>query len=237
MLALSIWQSSGWLGGLLIGLLGGFGARFFASASLGQDQRVLIDLLLAITSLGTIVLAWLSSIRLTSFEQDRGAGLLIASQPLNSFQQAIGRFLGLLAGSYLSYTLSILISLLIASWGQSLPITELALTWLVTAFELTVFVALANLLSSWTNSGLANLLTLGFWLVGNSIDLVVNASEGRLAWLTYVIPNFSRFNLHETYLSATTLPVNFYLMTGVYSLSWTIALVLLSSITLKKREW
>lgn len=235
LIAVSIWRGRGLWSGLILGLLGGASARFFATASLGQDQRVIIDLLLMVTTLGSLLIAWWNAGALALAEQERGAGLLLASKPLTPFEYAVGRWWGLVLGSGVIYLLSATVGLLVASWGHQLPIAELALSWLVSGGELLVLAALANLLSLWTTAALANLLTLGIWISGHSLDLVSGSLGWR--WLSFVIPNFSRFSLHETYVSALSLSVDYYLLVGLYALAWSIVLTGLAALAVRRRTW
>jgi len=235
LIALSAWQSRGLLGGAILGVVAGLSARFFATASLGQDARVMIDLLLAITTIGSLAIGWLIATNLAAAEQERGAGLLLASKPLTAGQYAVGRWLGIVVGSALIYIISALVGCLIASLGQQMPLAELSLSWLTSGGELLVLAALANLLACWTTSSLASFLTLALWFIGHSIDVLVMSSGWQ--FLGYILPNLNRFNLHETYVTATGLPGTFYVLTGVYALSWSVVLVVLASAALKKRTW
>jgi ABC-type transport system involved in multi-copper enzyme maturation permease subunit len=216
-------------------MLAGAAARFFATASLGQDTRVMIDLLLALTTLGSLAICWMQANSLASAEQDRGTGLLIASKPLTAGQYAVGRWLGLVLSSGAIYVLSSLLALLIASWGQSLPISQIMLAWLVSGGELLVLAALANLFACWTTPTLASLLTLSVWFIGHSLDLLVTSTGW--PWLGYILPNMSRFNLHETYVQATALPLSYYLLTAVYALAWSALLTALAALAVKRRAW
>ena len=235
LIALSTWRGRGLWTGLGLGLLSGAAARFFATASLGQDQRVLIDLLLALTTLGSLALLWMNAGTLNTVEHDRGAGLMLAAKPLTPWQYAWGRWLGLVWGTGLIYLISILVGLFVASWGHTLPVTEIMLAWLVSGGELLVLAALANLLGCWTQPMLANLLTLGGWFIGHSLDLL-GGSLG-WTWLSYLLPNLNRFNLHETYVQALQLPLSYYLLVAVYALAWSAALTALAALSLRHKTW
>lgn len=235
LIALASWQGRGLFSGLILGILAGSGARFFATASLGQDTRVLVDLLLAGTTIGSLVITWYLAGNLTSQEQDRGTGLLLVSKPLSASQYVTGRWLGLVLGGGVIFLLSSLVGLLIASWHNTLPVADILLSWLVSGGELLVLVALSNFMACWTTPTLANLLTLGFWICGHSLDILILSTGWQ--WLSYLLPNLSRFSLHETYVQALSLPLSYYLLTLLYALIWTAVLTGLASATVRRRSW
>lgn len=244
LIALAAWQGRGLVSGVFLGLIAGGGARFFATASLGQEIRLIHDLLLAITVLGSLVIAWSQANALAHLEHDRGVGLMLASKPLSAWQYAVGRGLGLALGILPIFFLSSVVGLLIATWGIKLSLAELLLAWLVSLGELLVLTALANLMACWTTPTLAGLLTLPGWFIGHSLDLLAatGAAAGGLigratTWLPYILPNFNHFNLHETYLNAAALPVSYYVLIALYAAGWIIILTLLATAAVKRREW
>lgn len=229
---------------LILGLAAGAGARFFATASLGQDLRVGTDLVQAILVIGTVLLGITALASFTLAEQERGVIFLLRPKPLTTAEMIIGKFVGLWLAVAVGYWLAACLALLLLSWNLTLPWQNLLLSLLVSWGEITLVLALGSCFTALSSPLLALFLTVAFWFGGHSLDLLAGTGSQAggfaatfTAALRTLLPNLGRYNLHETFLSASQLPVGFYVNLGVYTVAWTAILLLLAVVAFRQREW
>lgn len=226
--------------GIAIGVL----ALILAGISMGQDTRVALDLALAGTTLGSIALTIIVTANLVLAEQDRGTMLILRPKPITARAIVLGKYFGLLLALTLLYLITGGLAFAILSAKLAFPHTEVLLTLLIGWGELALVCALAVFFATWTGSLLATVLTIGFYLGGTSLVLIKQAATqtgGFVSWLGnilfQILPNFSKYNLHETYLTATQLPGSYYLNVGIYTLAYVAILLILSTVIFARREW
>ncbi|MDO8471733.1 MAG: ABC transporter permease [bacterium] len=215
-----------------------------ADISLQQNVRLVTDIGLLMVTLVAVIITIVATANLVLSEQERGTIFLILPKPISIGTFIGGKFIGLGAASLIIYLiLSLSVFGLAAFWYQ-LPWLNIGMTLLFGWLDLLVITALATLFASFSQPILATLLTAATYVIGHSLSLIVSATAkgglilyylGRVIY--YLMPNLEKFNLRETYVSASTLPASYYLWGLFYAVSYITVCLILAQLALKRREW
>ena len=231
----------------LVVLLGGLVAALiilFANMSLDQTARLVADFGLAATIIITIIISIIITANLVLAEQERGTLLIMLPKPIARAEFLIAKYLGLLLCSMTVYVLLGIIVFGSSAFFVTLPWVDIILTAGAGALELTVLLAIATLAAAFTTPILATVLTLGFFVIGHLLSLILYATTASGPVLRtlakgfyYLLPNLEKFNLRELYVTAHSLSVSYYGWMIVYAVTYTVAALIIASYLFKRREW
>ncbi|WP_447979516.1 ABC transporter permease [Candidatus Nitrospira bockiana] len=170
--------------------------------TLGDANRLILDLGLASINLFGVLIAIFVGIGLVSKEIDKKTIFTIISKPVPRYQFLLGKYLGL--------SITLLVNTSIMSAGllgvlvvMHVPIEPVLFESLLLIFvELLVITAVALMFSTFTSSTLSAIFTLATYVIGHlSADLKLlgaklDALSGAvLTGIYYLVPNLERFNL------------------------------------------
>lgn len=170
--------------------------------TLGDANRLILDLGLASINLFGVIIAIFVGIGLVSKEIDKKTIYTIVSKPVPRYEFLLGKYLGLCI-TLLTNTVIMVAGLLIVLKIMLVPIELVLFQSLLLIFiELLVITAVALLFSTFTSSTLSAIFTLAIFVIGHlSADLKTlgekldSVSRGVLTGLYYIMPNLERFNL------------------------------------------
>lgn len=216
----------------------------YASMSLDQNQRLVVDLGLAGITLISLVSNIISTTYLFLREQERGVLLLILPKPISQTSLIVGKYLGLVLAALTNYLLLSLIVVGVSRIFYPFPLGGIALALLVGFGEIAVIIALAVLFSSLTAPLLAAFLTFASLVIGHSLSLIATAAD-RLGGFTsslgqavyYLAPNLEKFNLREMTALPTSLPTSYYGWLILYALAYIAFSLTVAVIIFRRREW
>ena len=170
--------------------------------TLGDANRLILDLGLASINLFGVIIAIFVGIGLVSKEIDKKTIYTIVSKPVPRYEFLLGKYVGL-GITLLTNTAIMVVGLLSVLQIMQVPIELVLFKSLLLIFiELLVVTAVALLFSTFTSSTLSAIFTLAVYVIGHlSGDLKAlgekldGVSQGVLTTLYYVMPNLERFNL------------------------------------------
>jgi len=138
--------------------------------SLGEQERLTLDLGLAALSLFGVLIAVFLGVSLLYKELERKTVYVILPKPMHRWQFVIGKFAGMVA------TLCLLVALMGAALCGLLLLQRasldgaLARAILLCLLEIVVVTAIAIFFSSWSSPFLSGLFTLGVFVLGRNAD-------------------------------------------------------------------
>jgi ABC-type transport system involved in multi-copper enzyme maturation permease subunit len=173
--------------------------------SIGEPQKVTLDLGLTVTVFTGVVIALFTGIVLVYGEVDRRTILPVLAKPLARWEFLAGKFFGFSAAVLLVYAgMNLILILLMLAIGRPPDLGMLTAMYL-SAWEVELVVALALLFSAFSTPSLSALYTIMLFVAGRfsgDIKLFVEnhpeaASTPILKASYLLIPHLSAFNLRR----------------------------------------
>lgn len=228
----------------LLGIIVAAVIILFANMSLDQTARVVADFGLAATIILTIIISIITTANLVLAEQERGTLLIILPKPIARAEFIVAKYLGLLVCAIGIYAILCVIVFGGAAFFVTLPWVDIILTALAGSLELMVLLALATLAAAFTTPILATVLTLGMFIIGHLLSLILYATASAAPILRtvaqgiyYLLPNLEKFNLRELYISSHLLSASYYGWMVLYAVVYTAAVLIIATTLFKHREW
>jgi ABC-type transport system involved in multi-copper enzyme maturation permease subunit len=177
-------------------------AVLLSRLSIGESQRIIIDIGLASVNLFGVVISIFIGITLVSRELDRRTAYIILTKPVPRSHLIIGKYAGLCVTLLLNWTVMV-IGLVTVLLSMRIPLGGALIQALLTVYlELAVLTAIAILFSTVTTTALSAMFTLAFYIIGHGVSalraLIENVggwTESMVMAFTYVLPNLELFNL------------------------------------------
>jgi len=216
---------------------------FFGSISLGEDTKVIKDLGLAGIYIFSLIIAVFLGSQLIHKELEKRTIYIILSKPVSTAQFILGKYLGLLSSLVINIAFMAIIYLAVVKFVGN-QIDYLALwAFLLNILELSVFVALTILFSSFTAPLAGTIYAILILYIGHSLELLRKAAEksGDLVKylveaLYYLFPNLEKFNIRNFIVYGTPPTVAQIIYPALYSVLLTLILLWLANLCLKKRD-
>lgn len=233
---------------LVIGILL-MGLGFLASRlTFVRPDRVILDFGVSAVNLSLVAMGILVGSSLLNREVERRTIFLALSRPISRFQFVAGKYVGLLLILILNWMLvsGVFLAVLVLSGGlETHSFTGtlyIALTLLL--FQSFVMAAIAMLFSSFSTTSLSIVLSTGVYLIGNNVSHIqeiakrVHSVAEALAVdsLGFMMPNLEYFNLGTQVTYGMPVPIRFFLIAIVYSLSVSALSVALAGVFIYGKE-
>ncbi|MCP9439580.1 MAG: ABC transporter permease [Nitrospira sp.] len=212
--------------------------------TLGDFDRLMIDIGLASVNLFGVLIAIFIGIGLVSKEIDKKTIYTIVSKPVARYQFLLGKYLGLLVTLLINTTI-MTGGLLVVLWARNVTVEGLLFQAVGMIFvEFMVMTAVAMLFSTFTSTTLSAIFTLAIYVIGHLTPDLKTFGEkmdelGRLVMngLYYTLPNLERFNLkghviHHQAISGTDL-----VLIACYGLAYTAMLLFLAALIFERRDF
>jgi ABC-type transport system involved in multi-copper enzyme maturation permease subunit len=216
---------------------------FFGSISLGEDTKVIKDLGLAGIYIFSIIIAVFLGSQLIYKELEKRTIYIILSKPVSTLQFILGKYLGLLLSMLLNVAIMSIIYLGVIFYKGGGIDTVSLWSLLLLIFELSIFIAISILFSSFTAPLAGTLYAVIILYIGHSLEMVKKAAEksGQLAKFAadivyYVFPNLEKFNIRNMVVYNVEPTVSQILYPIIYSILYTTVLLWLANLLLKKRD-
>jgi len=212
--------------------------------TLGDANRLILDLGLASINLFGVIIAIFVGIGLVSKEIDKKTIYTIVSKPVPRYEFLLGKYLGLCI-TLLVNTEIMVTGLLVVLRVMDVPIELVLFKSLLLIFmELLVITAVALLFSTFTSSTLSAIFSLAIYVIGHlSADLKTlgekldAVSRGVLNGLYYVMPNLERFNLKGHVIHRLDVDTADMALIICYGLAYTALLLLTAAVIFQRRDF
>jgi Cu-processing system permease protein len=223
------------------------GTSFFLSAlSLGQNNKIVVDLGLASINIFGVLITLFVGTSLLYKEIDKKTIYLLLSKPLRRSDFIIGKHLGL------SLTLFVVVSLMTVFFYGIILVTgapviiEYLWAILLSYMELVVLIAVALVFSTISPPIMSSLYTLAIYIIGHfSNDLVAfgkMTQNETIVTITkaiyYILPDLEKFNVKNLVVYSAD-KINYDLITGSigYGLLYTFMLLSLAVLSFELKDF
>ncbi len=219
----------------------------FTNLTIAAFDRVLRDVGTGAIDFFGALLAIFLGIGLVSREVDRKTVYTVVTKPIRRWQFIVGKFLGLFLVLLVSLGV-MFVSLLVVLYTASTVRPSLSpLLWyfVLALTQLSVVVAFAILMSTFTGSALSAFATVGLYLIGHfSPDLYYfgqKVHSAAVKWLTsaiyYVVPNLDRFSLAHQITYDQQVKTHAAALTILYGLLYTGAFLMAAVVAFERRDF
>jgi ABC-type transport system involved in multi-copper enzyme maturation permease subunit len=221
---------------LLLGMI-------LATITFGYPDRVVRSIGLSGISISANLIALLVGVSLIHQEIDRKTLFVVLTRPIQRWEYALGRYLGLLATiavSLVGLTLIFCVTLKMVR-GEPLlgDILAISMAW----FEAAVIAGIALCLSAFSTPTLSAGMGLGIWMASATTDDLLRLTKvaGGFAHdvaqvVYYALPSMSRFNFREAVIYQQAVPTIDFVTAGLYGVVYSMLLVCIASMILNRRE-
>lgn len=177
-------------------------SQIFSRITIAEPSKVIIDICLATIEIFGIFLSLFIGITLISKEIEKKSIYTLLSKPLKRSEFIIGKFTGLCLVSLL-FNLVMFIVFVVYLFILRIPVSPYYfIATLHIYLKIVVFVSIILALSSMSSTVLTGLLSIGFYLIGNTAsnikELTILSDSPELMTLInllyFFIPNFEYFN-------------------------------------------
>ena len=228
------------LGGFCVVLIGG--SLVVSELTIGERDRIVLDLGLSATSLLANLIAVFVTINQAAREIERKTVVVILTKPVARWELLAGRFLGMAATLALMVAcMGILHGIVLGTIGawQADVVQVLVLTWL----EAVLVAAIALFFSSFATPLPAMFLTLAFIVIGHSSwGLLMLAEQAGpagkllLGALYRALPNLALLDVRSAVTWGQGVPWSHVTQGTAYALGYSAMLLALGSFALSRRD-
>jgi len=212
--------------------------------TLGDANRLILDLGLASINLFGVIIAIFVGIGLVSKEIDKKTIYTIVSKPVPRYEFLLGKYLGLCSTLFVN-TVIMVAGLLVVLRVMDVPIELVLFKSLLLIFmELLVITAVALLFSAFTSSTLSAIFSLAVYVIGHlSSDLKTlgekldTVSRAVLNTLYYLMPNLERFNLKGHVIHRLDVGTTDMALIMCYGLAYTALLLMAAAVIFQRRDF
>lgn len=212
--------------------------------TLGDANRLILDLGLASINLFGVIIALFVGIGLVSKEIDKKTIYTIVSKPVPRYEFLLGKYLGLCI-TLLVNTIVMVGGLLVVLRVMNVPIEIVLFKSLLLIFmELVVVTAVALLFSTFTSATLSAIFSLAVYVIGHlSSDLKTLGekldamSRAVLNVLYYLMPNLERFNLKGHVIHRLDVGMADMALIMCYGLAYTALLLITAVVIFQRRDF
>jgi len=212
--------------------------------TLGDANRLILDLGLASINLFGVIIAIFVGIGLVSKEIDKKTIYTIVSKPVPRYEFLLGKYLGLCI-TLLVNTAIMVAGLLVVLRVMDVPIELVLFKSLLLIFmELLVITAVALLFSTFTSSTLSAIFSLAIYVIGHlSADLKTFGAKldavtrGIVNAIYYLMPNLERFNLKGHVIHRLDVGMADMTLIICYGLAYTALLLMTAAVIFQRRDF
>ena len=211
----------------------------------GVPERVALDFGLGLLSISSVGIGIFFGATLISKELEGRTIYMILSRPVWRWEYLLGRILGMSSMLFLNVMILSLMCLAVY-WSSSGNLSHSLIYWsiLFSYFEALIVLLVTVFFSLLTNVTMTVVSSLIIFILGHALtstmayEFVNNRGflKGLLKVYSVFFPNFSRLNIKDFVLYQNDLPSSFLMGNVLYSTIYIIALFLLSSFILQKKD-
>lgn len=212
--------------------------------TLGDANRLILDLGLASINIFGVIIAIFVGIGLVSKEIDKKTIYTILSKPVPRYEFLLGKYLGLCI-TLLANTAIMVAGLFMVLKFMQVPIEGVLFKSVLLIYvELLVVTAVALLFSTFTSSTLSAIFTLAIYVIGHlSADLkslggkLDSVSRAVLNTVYYVMPNLERFNLKGQVIHQLDVGMPDMMLIICYGIAYATLILVVATIIFQRRDF
>lgn len=212
--------------------------------TLGDANRLILDLGLASINIFGVIIAIFVGIGLVSKEIDKKTIYTILSKPVPRYEFLLGKYLGLCI-TLLANTAIMVAGLFMVLRFMQVPIEGVLFKSVLLIYvELLVVTAVALLFSTFTSSTLSAIFTLAIYVIGHlSADLkslggkLDSVSRAVLNTVYYVMPNLERFNLKGQVIHQLDVGMPDMMLIICYGIAYATLILVVATIIFQRRDF
>jgi ABC-type transport system involved in multi-copper enzyme maturation permease subunit len=230
---------------VFFGIIFALSSKLISFLTLGDAMKVLKDTGLAAINFFCVLIAIFTGINLVYKEIEKKTIFNILSKPVSRDQFIIGKFFGLALTMLAALlTMSAIFFLLVFLAGGGFDL-KILLYFFMLYLELLIIVAISLLFSSFSTPILSFIFTVSLYLIGQIMwtfnefktllqsKLWIKFAQG----LYYILPNLDKFNIKDNVVLGLPLQAGTILFTVLYALVYITALLTVTIIIFRKREF
>ena len=220
----------------------------FTELTIATYDRILRDVGTSAIDFFGVLLAIFLGVGMVSREVDRRTVYTVVTKPIRRAHFILGKFVGLTG--VLVVTLALMfacfVAVVVLTPGFDAP-NYATLGWFLVlrVVELSILVAFAILMSTFTTSALAAFFTIGIYLIGHlSSDLYFFGSRSESAmvkWISsalyYVLPNLGRFNVSQHIAYNTPVAASFAGASILYGFLYVAVFLIAAVVVFERRDF
>ncbi|MDH5640878.1 MAG: ABC transporter permease [Nitrospira sp.] len=215
-----------------------------STLTLGEFDRLMIDIGLASINLFGVLIAIFIGIGLVSKEIDKKTIYTIVSKPVARHQFLLGKYLGLTMTLFINTTVMVIGLVLVLS-ARNVPVDLLLFKAVMLIFvEFMVITAVAMVFSTFTSTTLSAIFTLAVFVIGHlTPDLKMfgekmdEVGQGVMNGLYYLLPNLERFNLKGHVIHHLEVANTDLMLIVLYGLTYAAFLLFTASVIFQRRDF
>lgn len=230
---------------LVFGILLIVSSRLLVPLSLGQQQKIVRDMGLAMISLFGALIAILTGAQLVHKELERKTIYTIISKPIRRFEFILGKYLGLLL------TLLGVVAIMTAGffalvfWVDHTLSPALLKAIGFTYLELMVVTAVALLFSTFSTPILSAVWTFLIYALGHlsgdlkllAQNLPTRGGKSLLLFLYYIVPNLENFNIRGPVVYNEPITLRYTVFVLAYTLLYAVIVLAITALVFRRREF
>jgi len=230
---------------VFFGIVFALSSKLISFLTLGDAMKVLKDTGLAAINFFCVLIAIFTGINLVYKEIEKKTIFNILSKPVSRARFIIGKFFGLALTMLVALAaMAVIFFLLVFVNGGGFDF-KILLYFFMLYLELLIIVAISLLFSSFTTPILSFIFTVSLYLIGhimwtfNEFKMLLQSKLWiRLAQaLYYILPNLDKFNIKNDVVLGLPLQPMTILFAILYALVYILALLTVTVIIFRKREF
>lgn len=219
-------------------------SKLLGYISVGEDNKVIVDISLAAISLFGALIAIFVGTNLVYKEIDKRTIYTILATPIWRFEFILGKFFGLVAllAVVCGATGIVAAGYLALSGGAVSGAFAVAVALIF--LKLVLITAGAILLSALTSPILGAIIVFSLYVFGHAtgvlVDLPPNMDNPILVtvfeWAYYILPNLSSFDIRSEVANGVPVNPGYVVWTTLYGLLWTALFLVLASLSFEDKD-
>ncbi|MCP5052720.1 MAG: ABC transporter permease subunit [bacterium] len=228
-----------------LGVVSALSSILISLLTIGDKEKVLMDVGLAAIDFFSILIAVFTGINLVFKEIDKKTIYNILSKPVSRHSFILGKFLGLSLTLLVALTCMAVIFFffLWVSTGGFNP--DLLVYFGLLYIELLIITSISLMFSAFSTPILSSIFTISLYLIGTVTwtfnlfkqHLVTPVEKAVVYFFYYIIPNLEKFNIKNEIVLKTDLDGGMIFNSVVYGLCYTAALLVLAILIFNKKEF
>ena len=220
------------------------GSKALGWISVGQDNKIIIDISLAAVSVFGVLIAIFVGTNLVYKEIDKRTIYTILSRPMHRYEFILGKYLGLsMLIGVVTLVMTVVASGYVVFLGGTVSLTFFEAVLLI-FWQLLLITALSVLMSSLTSPILGAIIVFSCYVLGHATGIFIDlpphfegsAVEQILLVLYYVIPNLSNFDIRSEAANGVEVAPAYIAWALAYGTVYTAMLLTIASIVFHDKD-
>ncbi len=219
------------------------GSKVIGYVSVGEDQKVIVDISLTAISIFGALIAVFVGTNLVYKEIDKRTIYTILATPIRRSEFILGKFAGLASLLAVVCASTGIFAAIYIEVSGGVASASLAVAVALIYLKLVLITAVSVCLSSLTSPVLGALVVFTFYVLGHATGVLIDlppslsgATELYLEWAYYVLPDLSNFDVRSEVANGVPLDSTYLLWTVGYGLLWTALFLILAAIAFQDKD-